>query len=100
MDRIAKPLGDRVLLKIQDVKDNKTAGGIIIPETAKLDDVKEAEVVAVSKGYMTPNGDLVSLSVNEGDKVLLAPHNTGHKVKLGDTEYHLVRESEILMILI
>lgn len=100
MDRIAKPLGDRVLLKIQDVKDNKTAGGIIIPESVKLDDVKEAEVVAVSNGYMTPSGDLVALSVKEGDKVLLAPHNTGHKVKLGDNEYHLVRESEILMILI
>jgi chaperonin GroES len=100
MDKIVKPLGDRVLLKIQNVKDNKTASGIIIPETVKLDDVTEAEVVAVSTGYMTPNGNLITLSVKEGDRVLLAPHNTGHKVKLGDTEYHLVRESEILMILI
>lgn len=100
MDKIAKPLGDRVLLKIQNVKDNKTASGIIIPETVKLDDVMEAEVVAVSKGYMTPNGNLITLSVKEGDRVLLAPHNTGHKVKFSDTEYHLVREGEILMILI
>jgi chaperonin GroES len=99
MNRTAKPLGDRVLLKINDVKDNKTAGGIIIPETAKLDDVREAEVVAVSSGYITANGTLMNLSVKEGDRVLLAPHNTGQKVKLGDNEYHLVRESEILMIL-
>ena len=99
MDRVAKPLGDRVLLKVEQKKDNKTASGIIIPDSAKIDDVIEASVVAVSDGYLIAGGDFIKLAVKEGDSVLLNPNNTGQKVKLGGVEYHLVRESEILMVL-
>ncbi len=92
-----KPLHDRVLIKEDtDSKEKKTSGGIIIPITVNEDKgSKRGEVVAVGAGK-TEDGKLVKPSVAVGDTVLF---QWGDKVKVGDEEYYIVRESEILAII-
>ena len=97
MANIGKPLADRVLLKLEDVSEKKSTGGIILNTTTQT--IQTAEVVVTSDGYIGQTGQRIKLSVKEGDKVLIN-NGAGEKVKLVDgNTYHLVRESEILMIL-
>ena len=98
-DKVAQPLGDRVLLKESEKQNDKTAGGIIIPDSAKLEDVKRAQVIKVGPGIYTQNGTLIPMSVNEGDEVILPPYHQGVEVKVNGEKYILLRESEILMVL-
>jgi chaperonin GroES len=92
-----KPLGDRVLIKEDtESKEKKTSSGIIIPVTVNEDKgSKEGQVVAVGPGKIE-DGKLVKLSVKVGDLVLF---QWGDKVKIGEEEYYIVRESEILAII-
>lgn len=92
-----KPLHDRVLIKEDtESKEKKTSSGIIIPVTVQDDKgSKRGEVVAVGPGAHH-DGKLVPISVKVGDKVLF---QWGDKVKIGDEEYYLVRESEILAVI-
>ncbi|CAH0557939.1 unnamed protein product [Brassicogethes aeneus] len=88
------PLFDRVLIKKAEAI-TKTKGGIVIPEKAQTK-VLEGIVMAVGPGTRTQNGDLVPLSVQVGDNVLL-PEYGGTKVNVEENaEYHLYRESDIL----
>lgn len=91
-----KPLQDRVLIKEDtESKERKTSGGIIIPADAGEDKgSKRGEVVAVGAGR-TEDGKIIPVSVKVGDKVLF---QWGDKVKIGEEEYYLVRESEILAV--
>jgi len=98
-DKVAQPLGDRVLLKESEKQNDKTAGGIIIPDSAKLEDVKRAQVIKAGPGIYTQNGTLIPMSVNEGDEVILPPYHQGIEVKVNGEKYTLLRESEILMVL-
>ncbi len=92
-----RPLADRVIIReADDSKEKKTSSGIIIPVTVADDKgSKRGEVVAVGPGRIE-DGALVALSVKAGDKVLF---QWGDKVKIGDEEYFIVRESEILAII-
>ena len=94
-ENVGKPLGDRVLVKLEDTSEKKSTGGIILNQSTQT--VVEAVVIAVSDGYPTQSGEWIKLSVNEGDKVLLSNGATGEKIKLGGVTYNLVRESELLM---
>ena len=97
MVNVGKPLADRVLLKLEDKAESKSSGGIILNTTTAT--IQTAEVVKTSDGYIGQTGDKVEVSVKEGDKVLIN-NGAGQKVKLVDgNTYHLVRESEILMVL-
>lgn len=92
-----KPLADRVLIK-EDIesKEKKTSSGIIIPVTVNEDKgSKRGEVVAVGPGRVE-DGELVAPSVKEGDTVLF---QWGDKVRIGEDDYYLVREAEILAII-
>ena len=92
-----KPIADRVLIK-EDTESNekKTSSGIIIPVTVNEDKgSKRGLVVAVGPGRVE-DGKLVAPSVKAGDTVLF---QWGDKVKIGEDEYYLVRESEILAII-
>ncbi len=91
-----KPLQDRVLIREDaEHKEKKTASGIIIPVTVGDDKgSKRGEVVAVGSGRIE-DGKKVSLEVKVGDTVLF---QWGDKVKVGDEEYYLVRETEILAV--
>ena len=87
------PLADRVLVKRMQPA-VKTAGGVFLPESATKKEV-DAEVIAVGPGGRDVNGNLIPMSVAVGDKVLL-PEYGGHTVKLGDDEYQLFRNDDIL----
>lgn len=90
-----KPLGDRVLIKIAS-QDEKTAGGIFLPDTAK-EKPQVGEVVAVGPGKRNDEGTLVSLEVAVGNKVLYSKY-AGTEVKLAEDEYVLLAERDILAI--
>ncbi|OHA24364.1 MAG: hypothetical protein A3B11_02190 [Candidatus Taylorbacteria bacterium RIFCSPLOWO2_01_FULL_44_26] len=93
-----RPMQDRVLIRETEDSgaEKKTASGIIIPVTVNEDKgSKRGEVVAVGHGR-TEDGRHVPMSVKVGDTVLF---QWGDKVKIGDNEYYVVRESEILVII-
>lgn len=90
-----KPLGDRVVLEAIE-KEEKTASGIVLPESAK-EKPQEGRVVAVGSGHLDEDGDRVALEVKEGDRVIFSKY-AGTEVKFGDKEYLILRESDILAI--
>ena len=87
------PLGDKVVLKRQEAE-STTAGGIVLPDSAK-DRPQRGEVVAIGDGHTRDDGSKVPLTVKEGDRVIFSTY-AGDEVKIGDEEYLLVRESDIL----
>ena len=95
MANIGKPLADRVLLKLEDVSEKKSTGGIILNQTTQT--IQTATVIAVSDGFIGQNGELIKLSVEVGNEVLIN-NGAGQKVKFDGQDYFLVRESEILMV--
>lgn len=92
-----KPLHDRVLIK-RSVEDDKTKGGIIIPDSAKETPV-EGKVLAVGSGKRDDNGKLVPLDVKVGDRVIVSKYG-GTDVKLDGEEYVILREEDILGIIV
>ena len=97
-NRLVKPLGDRVLLK-ENQKEEKTASGIIIPDTVAKEDVKTAKVISVGPGLYTQAGSLIPMNVVVGDEVIVPPYHQGQEIKLNGEKYTLLRESEILMVI-
>jgi chaperonin GroES len=91
-----RPLNDRVLLRRLEEKE-VVKGGIIIPDTAK-EKPQEAEVVSVGPGKLDENGKRVPTEVKKGDRVLIGKYS-GTDIKLGDDEYLIVREDEILGVI-
>ncbi|MBO6919248.1 MAG: co-chaperone GroES [Rhizobiaceae bacterium] len=91
-----RPLGDRVVVRRVE-SEEKTAGGIIIPDTAK-EKPSEGEVVAVGAGARDDKGALVALEVKAGDKVLFGKWS-GTEVSLGGDELLIMKESDIMGIL-
>jgi chaperonin GroES len=92
-----RPLHDRVLLKrIEEQEENK--GGIIIPDTAK-EKPMEGEVISVGPGKMMEDGKRSPMDVKPGDRVLFAKY-AGTEIKIDDKEYIIMREEEILAVLI
>jgi chaperonin GroES len=91
-----RPLGDRILVKrIQE--EEKTKGGIIIPDTAK-EKPQEGRVVAVGKGKTTEDGKLLAPDVKAGDRILFGKY-AGSEVKLEGEEHLILREDDILGVL-
>ena len=88
------PLADRVLVKRLEEEEQKTSGGIIIPDTAK-EKPQEGEVVAVGKGRLLDNGERQPVDVAVGDKVLFGKYS-GTEVKYNGIEYLILREDDIL----
>lgn len=91
-----QPLGDRVLVKQVEEKE-QIKGGIIIPDAAK-EKSQEAQVVALGTGKIDDNGKRGAFEVKVGDKVLIAKYG-GTEVKMGDEKFTLLREEDILAIL-
>ena len=91
-----KPLQDRILVKRLEEKEAKK-GSIIIPDTAK-EKPQEGEVVAVGPGKVTEDGKRQPMEVGVGDKILFGKYS-GSEVKLGDEEYLIMREEDVLGIL-
>ena len=91
-----RPLHDRVVVKPTE-QENKTAGGIIIPDTAK-EKPQEGEVVAVGPGGRDEAGKLIPIDVKTGDKVLFGKWS-GTEVKLDGEELLIMKESDIMGVL-
>jgi chaperonin GroES len=98
-ERLAKPLGDRVLLTELEAEASTTPGGIIIPDSVKQEDIKRAKVESIGPGIYTQSGVLIPMNVKVGDEVILPPYHQGQEVKIGGNKYLLMRESEILMVI-
>jgi chaperonin GroES len=88
-----RPLGDRVLVKRVE-EEQKTKGGIIIPDTAK-EKPQEGEVIAVGPGARNDKGDVVALDVKAGDKILFGKWS-GTEVKVDGEDLLIMKESDIL----
>ena len=91
-----RPLQDRVLVK-RIKEEEKTKGGIIIPDTAK-EKPQEGKVVAVGRGKKTDEGKVIALDVKAGDKVLFGKYS-GSEVKIDGEEHLIMREEDILAVL-
>jgi chaperonin GroES len=91
-----RPLHDRVLVRRVNAEE-KTAGGIIIPDTAK-EKPQEGEVVAVGAGTLNEKGDLRPLDVKAGDRILFGKWS-GTEVKLNGEELLIMKESDVMGIL-
>ena len=91
-----RPLHDRILAKRVQEED-KTAGGLFIPDTAKEKPL-EAEVIAVGNGKVTEDGKVRALEVKKGDKILIGKYS-GSEVKLDGEEHIILREDDILAVI-
>lgn len=92
-----KPLHDRVLVERLDGEDQKSAGGIIIPDTAK-EKPQKGKIIAVGAGRIGDDGKRLAMDVKKGDKVLFGKY-AGNEIKVNGTEYLIMREDDILAIL-
>lgn len=92
-----KPLHDRILVKRLEEEEN-TKGSIVIPETAK-EKPQEGEVVGVGDGKIADSGQVVKMAVKTGDRILFGKYS-GTEVKIKDEEYLIMREDEVLGILL
>ena len=91
-----RPLHDRVLVRRVE-EEEKTAGGIIIPDTAK-EKPQEGKVVAVGKGKLTDDGELRPLDVHKGDRILFGKYS-GTEIQLEGEEHLIIREDDVLAVL-
>ncbi|MDI2090025.1 co-chaperone GroES [Commensalibacter sp. TBRC 16381] len=91
-----RPLHDRVVVRRLN-SEEKTAGGIIIPETAK-EKPQEGEVIAVGPGARNEQGQIVALDVKKGDKILFGKWS-GTEVKLNGEDLLIMKESDIMGII-
>jgi chaperonin GroES len=91
-----KPLNDRVLV-LRVEQEEKTKGGIIIPDTAK-EKPQEGKIVAAGPGRMDENGNRIALEVKENDRVLFGRYS-GTEINLDGVEHLIMREDDILAII-
>ena len=91
-----KPMDDRVLLKPMEAEE-KTAGGIIIPDNAK-EKPQKGEIIAVGPGKVNEKGQRIEMTLKKGDKVLYGKYS-GTEIKVDGQDLLIVRESDVLAII-
>jgi chaperonin GroES len=91
-----RPLHDRILIQRVE-EEQKTSGGIIIPDTAK-EKPQEGKVIAVGNGRLTDEGKLIPLDVSVGDRVLFGKYS-GSEINLDGEEHLIIREEDVLAVL-
>ena len=91
-----KPLGDRVLVRRVEAED-KTAGGILLPESAK-EKPKEGKIISLGEGRTLDSGEKSTFSVKKGDRIVFSSY-AGTEVKYGGIDYLIMREDDILCII-
>jgi chaperonin GroES len=91
-----QPLHDRILVQ-RLAEEEKTAGGLFIPDTAK-EKPQQATVIATGKGRITEDGKTLPLGVKKGDKVLFSKYS-GTELKFEGKEYLMIREEDVLGII-
>ena len=91
-----RPLGDRVLVKAIEKKD-EVRSGLIIPDTAK-EKPQEGEIIAAGKGKIGDDGKLIPMEVKAGDKILFGKYS-GNEVKIDSVEYLIMNQDDVLGII-
>ena len=91
-----RPLHNRLIVR-RITEDETTAGGIIIPDTAK-EKPQQADVVAVGPGKRDDNGNVIKMDVQKGDRVLFSKHS-GSEVSLDGEEHLIITEDDVLAVL-
>jgi chaperonin GroES len=91
-----RPLHDRILVK-RMTEEEKTAGGIIIPDSAK-EKPQQGEIIATGKGRIMEDGKTLPLEVKKGDKILFSKY-AGTELKLDGNEYLMMREEDVLGVM-
>lgn len=91
-----KPLGDRILLKQLEARE-QTKGGIVLPDTVK-EKPQEGEIIAVGEGKKNSEGKVVPLSLKVGDKILYGKYS-GTEVVIDSEDYLIIREEDVLGII-
>jgi chaperonin GroES len=89
-----RPLRDRIVVERLEASEQRSVGGIIIPDTAK-EKPQQGRVVAVGKGRVSDKGDVFPLDVKAGDTVLFSKY-AGTEIKIDGKEYLIIREDEVL----
>jgi chaperonin GroES len=92
-----RPLHDRVLVQRVD-SEEKTAGGIILPDTAK-EKPQQGKIIAVGPGKRTEDGKLIPMELKEGDAILFGKYS-GSEIKVDGVEYLIMREDDVLGLVI
>ena len=92
-----RPLHDRIVVKRIETSDEKTAGGLIIPDSAK-EKPQEGEVVAVGNGKRNEDGKVLPMDVKAGDRILFGKYS-GSDIKMDGVEYMIMREDEVLGVI-
>ncbi len=91
------PLGDRVLVEIP-TREEKTKGGIIIPETVDHEKPEQGKVIAVGDGRVTDSGDVIPVKVRVGDKIVFSKYGYD-EITVNDVVYYMLKEENILAII-
>jgi chaperonin GroES len=91
-----RPLRDRIIVERVE-EETKTAGGLIIPDTAK-EKPQQGRVIAVGKGKVTEDGKVLGMDVKVGDRVLFGKY-AGNEIKIDGKEYLMMREDDILGVI-
>jgi chaperonin GroES len=89
-----RPLADRLIVKRVEETEQKSAGGIIIPDSAK-EKPSEGKVVAVGKGKVGDDGKVIPMNVKAGDRILFGKWS-GNEIKLDGEEHLIMREDDVL----
>ena len=94
-----KPLGDRVIIEpVEKEKGGKTKAGLYLPESVDNEGPEQGKVISVGPGKRTEDGTLIPVHVNKGDIVVFHKSYGSKEIKVGDKEYLIVREDDILAI--
>lgn len=93
---VLKPLGDRIIIELVE-KEEKTASGIVLPDSAK-EKPQDGKVVAVGTGRVTDQGERIALEVSVGDQIIFSKY-AGTEVKYEGKEYLILRQDDILAVI-
>ena len=96
MDFRIRPLADRVVVRPQE-REERTRGGIYLPDTASKEKPQEGTVMAVGEGRLDDGGRRVPVAVSAGDKVLFAKY-AGTEIRIEDEDYLILAEKDILAV--
>ena len=90
-----QPADDRVLVKPEEMEDERSPGGIIIPDTARKEKPEKGTIIAIGQGKRTDKGDILPMRYKVGDTVMFSKYGYD-EVTIDDEEYYIVSESNIL----
>ena len=93
-----QPLGNRVLVEVQDDSAQVTDAGIIIPDTVDREKPQQGKVIAVGEGRVTDAGETIPMRVKEGDVILFSKYGPD-EITVDDTEYYIISEESILAVI-